>query len=357
MHKVHIKTIWSLVDAQGQEVPTRLLELLAQVHSHGSLSKACRETGASYRHAWSLVRQAERQLGHALLTMTRGKGSSLTALGDKLVWAGHRIQARVGPLLESLASELEAEIDRALSAEQELLRLHASHGFAVETLLNTLQAEGRNLEHKYMASQEALASWHAGHCELAGFHLPLGPFEARALADCARWFGPDSRIIHITQRRQGLLVARGNPLNIVDVGDLARPEVRYVNRQPGSGTRLLLSCLLEQAAVPVSKIKGFDLVEYTHAAVAAYVASGMADAGMGVEPPARRFGLDFIPLATERYFFVCREADLLKPALAHVLSLLRSDGFQAAVNALPGYRAVQCGEVQSVAQAFSSGTA
>jgi molybdate transport repressor ModE-like protein len=352
MHKVHITPVWTVSDRKGQALPPRLLDLLAQVQAHGSLSKACQHTGASYRHAWTLIRSSEAQLGHALIAMSRGKGSTLTPLGDKLVWAGHRIQARLGTLLESLASELEAEIERVVASSHDVIRLFASHGFAIETLLKTLDELGEQVEHKYMGTQEAVASWHAGHCELAGFHVPLGDFEAEAFAHYARWLGEDSRIIHVTQRRQGLLVAQGNPLGLHSLADLKRPGVRFVNRQAASGTRFLLECMLRQAGIASTQLRGFELSEYTHAAVAAYVASGMADAGLGVEPPARRFGLDFVPLATERYFLACREADLAKPALQSVLGVLRSNAFQVAVNALPGYRALHCGDVQTVPEAF-----
>ncbi len=352
MHKVHIKPVWTVSDRQGKDLPPRLLDLLAQVQAHGSLSKACQQSGASYRHAWSLIRAGEAQMGHALLCMSRGKGSTLTPLADKLVWAGHRIHARLGTMFESLASELEAEIERVVASSHDVIRLFASHGFAVETLLKTLDAQGEQVEHKYMGSQEAVASWHAGHCELAGFHVPLGDFEAEAFAHYARWLDDNSRIVHITQRRQGLLVASGNPQGIHSLADLQRPGLRFVNRQASSGTRFLLECMLRQAGIAHEALNGFDLTEYTHAAVAAYVASGMADAGLGVEPPARRFGLDFIPLATERYFLVCREADLARPSLAHVLGVLRSGAFQAAVNALPGYLALHCGDIQTVKEAF-----
>lgn len=353
MHKVSIQPQWTVSDLHGHKLPPRLLDLLSQVQEHGSLSAACKQTGASYRHAWSLIRQGEAQLGMPLLNMARGRGSTLTPLADKLVWAGHRIHARLTPLLASLASELEAEIERVLAAGRDVLRLHASHGFAVEKLLQTLADGDQQLERKYMGSQEAVASWHAGHCELAGFHVPLGVFEAEAFAHYARWLGGrQARLIHVVTRRQGLLVARGNPLGIATVNDLVRPEVRFVNRQPSSGTRFLLECMLRARGLDPDRVHGFDVGEFTHAAVAAHVASGMADVGLAVEPPAHRFKLDFVPLARERYFLLCNEADLARPSMQAVLAVLRSPTFQAAVNALPGYEASRCGEVQTMGQAF-----
>ncbi len=354
MHKVSITPQWTVSDLSGQNLPHRLLDLLAQVQSHGSLSAACKQSGASYRHAWSLIRQGEAQLGMPLLNMARGKGSTLTPLADKLVWAGHRISARLTPMLESLASELEAEIERVVTAGRNVLRLHASHGFAVEKLLQTLGDVGQGVERKYMGSQEAVASWHAGRCELAGFHVPLGTFEAVAFGHYARWLGAGhARLIHVATRKQGLLVARGNPLHIHEVTDLARPEVRFVNRQASSGTRFLLECMLQAKGVNTADVHGFDLGEFTHAAVAAYVASGMADVGFAVEPPAHRFKLDFVPLASERYFLLCNEADLGRPSMQALLAVLRSPAFQAQINALPGYEASRCGEVDTVPQAFA----
>lgn len=353
MHKVSIKPQWTISDATGHNLSTRLLELLAEVKAHGSLSGACKHTGASYRHAWSLIRQGEQQLATPLLNMARGKGSTLTPLAEKLVWAGLRISARLTPMLDTLASELEHEIGRVLTTGKDALRVHVSHGFAVEKLIECLTSAGSYIDRKYVGSQESIASLHAGACDLAGFHVPQGEFESVAFKHYARWLNAgESRIIHIATRRQGLMVARGNPLKIYAIADLARKDVRFVNRQPSSGTRLLLECFLKKSKISASSITGYEQAEFTHAAVAAYVASGMADTGFGVETPARRFKLDFIPLVTERYFLVCNQASLDKPPLQAVLDVLRSDYFQAAVNQLPGYIAARCGEVDTLQQAF-----
>jgi len=356
MHTVSITPQWTVHHPNGQSLPPRLMDLLARVHAHGSLSAACRASGASYRHAWQLVHQGEQLLGAPLLLMARGKGSTLTPLGERLVWAGHRIAARLTPLLQTLASELEVEIGSVLAAGSSRLRVHASHGFAVEQLFEALGQQQVQIERKYLTSQEAVASLHDGACDLAGFHLPEGRFEAAALAAHARWLSPrDSRIVHVATRHQGLMVAPGNPLKVYGVADLARPGLRFVNRQRGSGTRFLLDGLLQEAGVDARQISGYEQGEFTHAAVAAYVASGMADVGFGLETPARNFRLEFIPVATERYFLLCREAALAQPALQALLAILRSPGFKRAVNALPGYTARHCGEVHTLQQAFAHG--
>jgi len=355
MHQVSIKPQWSIRQRGGESLPARLIGLLVDVHEHGSLLGACKLTGVSYRHAWQMVREGEALFGAPLLTMTRGKGSQLTALAEKLVWADRRIAARLSPVLDSLASELEVEIERALSSYSPMLRVHASHGFAVSRLHDAMTSAGVGVELKYCSSLEAVAALHDGGCELAGFHIPLGEFEDAAVAHHARWFDLKAqRLVHIATRRQGLMVAPGNPRKLYAVSDLARPGVRFINRQPGSGTRFLLDLLLRQANTAPEAVVGYEQGEYTHAAVAAYVASGMADAGFGVETPARQFKLDFIPLQTERYFLLCDARSLDTTPVREVLHIVSSPEFKAAVDSMSGYEARDAGQVLTLAEAFPS---
>ena len=353
MHKVSIQPQWTITDPDGVSLSPRLLSLLLDVADHGSLLRACKVTGCSYRHAWNLIRQGQEQLGTPLLNMEKGKGSSLTPVAEKLVWAGHRINARLAPMLETLSSELAAELSKVITQETRPLVVHASHGFAVEKLIDTLVAHNVSTERKYVGSQEAVASQSQGQCLLAGFHIPMGAFEEVALAHYAKWLNPKVHaLIHVATRRQGLVVAAGNPKHIQGVADLTRPGIRYVNRQPSSGTHFLLQCLLQAAKVNPQDIEGYNLGEYTHAAVAAYVASGMADAGLAVETPAKRFKLDFVPLVTERYFLLANQSDLDSPAIRAVLDILGSEAFKASVNELPGYDASECATIQTLDQAF-----
>lgn len=353
--RVTIRPVWSIQDADGgPPLPERLLALLVQVQTQGSLLAACERLGMSYRHGWDLVRQGEAALDAPLLHMARGKGSTLTPLGAQLVWADHRITARLGPVLDSLACELAAGLSQALGADPPQLRLHASHGFAVEALVQALLRQGMTVERRYGSSVEAAAALHDGACDLAGLHLPEGPLQAAALAHYAPWLGrPDWQLIDIATRRQGLMLPAGNPAKLYELADLTRPGVRFINRQAGSGTRFLLEGLLAQAGIAPQRIPGFEQGEFTHAAVAAFVASGMADVGFGLETPARHFRLDFLPLASERYFLLCRASTLDTPALHAVLAVLRSAAFHAEVDALPGYHAGRAGHVQALAQAFS----
>jgi len=229
---------------------------------------------------------------------------------------------------------------RVLMSVPPLLRIHASHGFAVETLHHALGAAGILTELRYCGSVEAVASLHSGGCELAGFHLPVGEFESAAVAHYAPWLKPASqRLIGIATRRLGLMVARGDPKKIYGIRDLARPDVRFINRQSNSGTRFLLDLMLHKEGIASAQVHGYEQCEMTHAAVAACVASGMADVGFGVETPARRFKLDFVPIVTERYFLLCDERSLESAVVRSMLGLIQGAEFKDAVNRLPGYQA------------------
>ena len=114
MHKLGIRAVWVLRDhSQGERLMPRLLALLAAIHDTGSLALACKKTGDSYRHGWGVLREARAVFGAPLVDSVRGRGATLTPFGEKLLWAEKRISARMLPTLESLSSELEAELERA----------------------------------------------------------------------------------------------------------------------------------------------------------------------------------------------------------------------------------------------------
>jgi molybdate-binding protein len=164
---------------------------------------------------------------------------------------------------------------------------------------------------RYVSNQNSLVSLAHDGCDLAGMHLPQGPLRKTSIAATKGWLIPSvHRVIRLVTREMGLMVKRGNPLRIAGIEQLLDPGVRFVNRDPDSGTRLLFNQLLTQHGLDdshVARINGYEQIEFTHAAVAAYVASDMADVSFGVEAAARQFDLDFVRLVTEDYFFVCRK--------------------------------------------------
>jgi molybdate transport repressor ModE-like protein len=355
MNRIEIRPEWTIgEDANGmqQQMPV-LLKLLVAIYEHGSLSKACQAAGISYRYAWGLIRDGGRVFGTPLVTLTRGKGAALTTLGEKLVWADRRIAARLAPILDSLAAELAAEIERVRTDERPVLRIHASHGYAVAMLRDLLAAREVPVELQFRTSVDAFASMDQGKCEVAGFHVSMGALQASTLAPFVRLFKPRTHtLINLITRRQGLMVASGNPKSIRAIADLARPGVRFVNRQQGSGTRTLLDVLLANERVDSHAINGYEIAEFTHDAVAAYIASGMADAGFGVEPGARRFRLDFVPLVNERYFLACHASALATEPIKEVLAILRGNEFRALINDQRGLDSTDSGRTLSIEEAF-----
>ena len=354
MIKVSIKPHWEIGDANAAALDTtELLALLMAIEQTGSIAKAAMQVHHSYRHAWGLLRSSELAFGHSLITSDRGRGTTLTPFADKLLWADRMISARLSPTLDSLASELEIELGKTAEGKSKTVRLNASHGFAVAALLNQFNKIGLPVEVRYRHSTDAMAALSRQECDLAGFHVPLGEFEKPAIASYAKWLNKRSDcLIHLAVRSQGLFVAPGNPKQIHDLSDLQRSDLRFVNREAGSGTRMLLELMLAGRSISHQKINGFENTEFTHSAVAAFIASGMADVGFGVQTASQRFGLDFIPLVRERYFFALPSASLNDPLLRSVVDILQSSTLREVVNQLAGYDATDTGKIQSLQEAF-----
>lgn len=357
MHKLAIHAVWVLRDhPEGERLMPRLLALLGAIHDTGSLALACKRTGDSYRHGWGVLREATSLFGTPLVTSVRGRGATLTPFGEKLLWAEKRISARLLPTLEGLSTELEAELERASPQSRGVLRVVASHAFAMTALRDFLARRHIPVELAYRGSSEALASFHHGDCDVAGFHVPVGGLEAQVLDAYGKWLEPSKQaLVHLVERRQGIIVAADNPHAITSLADLARAGVRFVNRQPGSGTRLILDHLLAREGIAVRRIRGYDeRIEYTHAAVAAFIASGMADAGVGVETAARQFRLGFVPLMNERYFLLVRRDALGSPMIERLLAVMRSREFRAHLVRLQGLDSGRCGKVEDLREALPS---
>jgi putative molybdopterin biosynthesis protein len=223
-----------------------------------------------------------------------------------------------------------------------------SHDLVLDLASSALRADDPlvTLASSNVGSLGGLVALRDGLCHIAGSHL-LDPESGKyTLPYVDRVFGAASQdvaVVRLVERSQGLMVAAGNPLGIENLADVCRPGVRYVNRQRGAGTRVLLDVTLGQLGITPSHIEGYAREEPTHLAVAAAVASGRADAGMGIMAAARAFGLDFVPLATEPYDLVVAPGAVGSPQLAPLWALLASDRFKASVEDLGGYSAKEMG--------------
>jgi molybdate transport repressor ModE-like protein len=353
--RIDIQPVWRFRNKGEREFDFMLIALLESLERNGKLTLAAHHAGISYRHAWNLIEKWAEFFGAPLVEVDRGRGTTLSPLGTKLLWAAKRAHARLTPELDSLASELASDLNETLFAGQPALRIHASHDFAITRLRDLLANAGFAVDLQSRGSFDALGSFARGGCELAGFHLVEGPLGPLMGARYLELLKPEThKVIWFVSRTQGLIVAPGNPKEIRSVRDLARPEVTIVNRQRGSGTRALLEFMISHAAVERGQIRGYDNEEFTHTAVAALVAGQQADVGFGIEAAAAQFRLDFVPLATERYFIVCREEHLALPAVQALLGILRSAEFRNMLATLPGYSAPRAGEISPAAEIRAS---
>jgi putative molybdopterin biosynthesis protein len=183
-----------------------------------------------------------------------------------------------------------------------------------------------------------------GESHMGGTHLLDEETGGYNKSYIRRYF-PDGgvRLLSCVYRSQGLIVAKDNPKGITSVADLTK--VNYVNRQKGSGTRILMDYLLKQNGIEPSQIKGYDREEITHTSVAAAVASGTADAGMGILAAAKIYGLGFIPLVQEQYDLVVAEETLNHPEYARLMEVMKSDEFAQRLEKLGGYQFNNPGEI------------
>jgi putative molybdopterin biosynthesis protein len=223
-----------------------------------------------------------------------------------------------------------------------------SHDLALDVLADQLRRlrPELTLASANVGSYGGLLALQRGEAHLAGSHLldaATGEYNVSAIRELL----PGRRIVllRFVGRVQGLIVAPGNPKRIWSLRDLARPDVQFVNRQRGAGTRVLLDYELDKLGVTRRQISGYDRQEYTHLAVAAAVGSGAADCGLGILAAARALNLEFLPLFDERYDLVIPSEHFASELLAPLLHVVRSPEFAATVQALGGYDTAGIGEV------------
>jgi molybdate transport repressor ModE-like protein len=361
---VHLQYRFESLGQSGAQIENPLFELLSALQQAGSISHAAAQLGQSYRHVWGSLKHWEEVLGSELVVWAKGQPARLTPFAERLVWAERQARARMRPHVEALRAELSRVFAMADDAALQLLEVFASHDLGLPQLQQLAESQhGLHLSLRFAGSQEALRCLMAGRCSVAGFHVPRG---AGPRSVFARELRPLLRpglhkLMGSHTRCQGLMLSPALAQQSAAEGldgpallrALAAGQYRYVNRQPGSGTRLLLQHLLAEQGLGTAGIRGFDTqVEETHVAVAAAVAAGKAELGLGVQAAAHEFGLAFVPLAEEDYYLVCLKAALDTPALLSLRQALASPAWAACLQGLPGYRPQQAGEVLSLKRAL-----
>jgi molybdate transport repressor ModE-like protein len=321
MFEIAFDHAWLAGKGFARERGRALLRLLDALARTASLREAARSASLSYRSAWGLLGDAAQLFGAPLVEMQRGKPARLSRLGRSVLAADEHVRAALGGSFERLRSEIPPMLAEALPGALPRLTIHASHDLALEPL-RALCRSSIELEIVVRGSDESLAALARGECDLAGFHVADAlPRAAAAAAALGRWLDPRKHtLIHFVSREQGLIARPGS--RIRGVHDLARPGVRFINRQ-------------------------MDL------SVAAAVAEGRADAGFGLRADAARFKLSFVPLAVERYFFAAARSALRGHGVKTLREALQGERFASAAARLPGYDASQSGHVEPLDAALT----
>jgi len=296
------------------------------------------------------VRVAVGRVGEKLLAAPLSRGAGvITSLvrADGLVLLPHGTQgAEAGEQVQVRLYRPRAELDRTVFCI-------GSHDMTLDLIAQFLAGHDRRLASANVGSQGGLVALRRGEAHLAGSHL-LNPETGEYNISYIRQYLPNVpvKVVTLVGREQGLLVKRGNPKGVKSLEDLSRPgveseaaRVRFVNRQRGAGTRVLLDYQLNLLGIAADSVIGYNQEEFTHLGVAAAVASGRADCGLGIAAAAQALELDFVPLYQERYDLVIpkeyAESDLLTPLFA----VLENQEFRVAVAALPGYDVSKMGEL------------
>jgi putative molybdopterin biosynthesis protein len=354
---VHLRYAFEPGEQHGAALGNPLFELLSAVLEGGSIRQAAQALGTSYRYVWGALRKWEKTLGEPLIIWSQGQRARPTQFAERLLWAERRARGQMQQHIEALRSDLARVLYEARDQRHQVLSVCASHDMALPVLQRHIaDAADLHMALAFQGSVDALRSLNERQCLIAGFHVPVldaaAPIFSKALKPLLK---PGLHaLIGCSRRTQGLMMRREFATRVHGLSDIAHLGLRFVNRQTGSGTRMLIDHLMQQQAVAPETLHGYDRhVEHSHVAVALCIASGVADAGIGVEAAAVEFGLHFEPLVEESYFLGCLKEDLSRPAIDRLRAVLAGARWRAILAGLPGYKPPEApGSVLSVDDAL-----
>jgi putative molybdopterin biosynthesis protein len=339
---LHLRYAFEPGEQHGAALDNPLFELLSAVLEGGSIRHAARVLGTSYRYVWGALRKWEKTLGEPLIIWSQGQRARPTQFAERLLWAERRARMRMQPHIEALRADLAHVLNEARDRRHQMLSVRASHDMALPVLQRHIaDAADLHMEINYLGSIDSLRALNERQCLVAGFHVPDGDEFRVIFAKALRpLLNPGQHmLIGCSRRTQGLMMRKDCGAQLREFADIARLQLRFVNRQPGSGTRMLIDHLMQRQARTSDALTGFkDHVEHSHVAVALCIASGVADVGIGVEAAALEFGLHFKPLIEENYFLACLTENLAEPAIERLRTVLASARWREILANLPGYK-------------------
>jgi putative molybdopterin biosynthesis protein len=339
---LHLRYAFEPGEQRGATLGNPLFDLLSAVLEVGSIRHAAQSLGCSYRYLWGALRKWEQVLGEPLIIWSQGQRARPTQFAERLLWAERRARTRMQPHIEALRSDLAHVVAEAKDQRHQLLSVQASHDMALSVLQqHVAETADLHLDIRFQGSADALRGLNDRQCLVAGFHVPAlrgaAPVFAKALKPLLK--PGRHKLIGCSWRMQGLMVRREHAALIRTFPDVIRHRLRFVNRQLGSGTRMLIDHLMHEHSTDPRDLPGYGgLTEETHVAVGLCVASGLADAGVGVEAAALEFGLHFAPLVEENYFLACLKENLAHAAVQRLCAALAGTGWRDILANLPGYQ-------------------
>ncbi|CAB1062068.1 Molybdopterin molybdenumtransferase (EC / Periplasmic molybdate-binding domain [Olavius sp. associated proteobacterium Delta 1] len=241
-----------------------------------------------------------------------------------------------------------AELLRPLSSVRQTIVVVGSHDNTLDVLADRIKVKHSHLSisSSHVGSMGGLMAVKRGACHLAGSHLLDTEDGSYNVSYIAKYLPEiEVKLVNLVYRDQGLIVGRGNPKGIRGIEDLARKDISFINRQPGSGTRILLDYRLNQIGINSEDMIGYQHEEFTHMAVAVAVLSGTVDAGLGIYAAAKALDLDFIPVVTEQYDLIIPLAHFESENIQLMLETINSPEFKRRVEELGGYSTEKTGEI------------
>jgi molybdate transport repressor ModE-like protein len=347
---------WSVNEADfNYEIDPLLFELLTLIKQYGSLKQAAELSKVSYRHAWGMLNNWHHRFGQTLVVLEKGRGATLSPLGEHLLNGNMQLTARYLTELENFSTQFKREFQSICHrSEKDSLNIFASHGLAIGALRDIInQQTNFKLDLHFHGSLESLNSLTKGECDIASFHIPIGPVSKPLQPQYLAILEQNKyQLVYVVKRNQGLIFKPENNNKITGIESLAENNIRFINRQSGSGTRLLFDHLLKEHGIKTEQIQGYEQEEFTHLAVAALVASGAADVGFGIAPIAEQFSLGFLPIVWEHYCLAIPKQLVQDERVKQIIRFLDSDDYRQRLGASSGYQCEQSGKLVSFESIF-----
>lgn len=246
-------------------------------------------------------------------------------------------------------SLVDVELLKDIRDIKNTLVITGSHDPLIDEISDILRKNntGCYIASSHVGSMAGIMAIKKNEAHIAGIHLLDENTGGYNTPYIKKYLDDDTVLIKGVRRTQGLIVAKNNPLNITKISDLDRNSIRFVNRQKGSGTRILLDYLLNRENISPESIYGYTREEMTHLSVAVQVSKNSADAGLGIFSAAKIYGLDFVPVCEEEYDFIIHRSILDSESVKKFISVLRSEEFERRLLAIGGYKAEECGKIIS----------